>query len=149
MSSGSSSGGGKRMTVKELLRQLKASHGIDSSPANVWKARFVLEYGTWEQYEETFKILPNWMKLYCDNNPGSRGCFLPCTSSSDESFRGAFLANGAILHMVKCCGIRLLGQDYTHISHPWYQGKAMVIEGRLANGTILPVAVVSRPLVSV
>mmetsp|Transcript_6272 Transcript_6272/g.22306 ORF Transcript_6272/g.22306 Transcript_6272/m.22306 type:complete len:407 (-) Transcript_6272:882-2102(-) len=131
-----------RMTAKELQVAIKSELGVDVSLANIFKARTQVESGSWDDYRDSYLLLEKWIEEYTSLNKGSRGVVMsPVRSSRGNSFSGAFLANGTIIHLVKTVGLRLLGQDFCHITHRWYSGKVMVIEARLGTNTIVPLAV--------
>ena len=107
-----------RMTAKELQVAIKSELGVDVSLANIFKARTQVESGSWDDYRDSYLLLEKWIEEYTSLNKGSRGVVMsPVRSSRGNSFSGAFLANGTIIHLVKTVGLRLLGQDFCHITH--------------------------------
>ena len=107
-----------RPTVKQLRADLTITLGIESSINNVARARTVIERGPWVKYKESFHVLSRWLDRYCQLNPGSASSLQPAVNTCmGNSFRGVFLANGTILRLVEACGLRILGQDFCHITH--------------------------------
>eukprot|EP00960_Hanusia_phi_P069012 766984-Hanusia_phi.AAC.6 len=126
-SSGDIGGQSKRKKAIEIQRDARVDIALNATLANIFTARRIVENGTWEEYVNSFHILPQWLQKNCLYNPRSHFAFVPQQQSiPNATFRGLFFANGTILHLIEKCGMRMLGQDYTHISSRLFQGKAMV-----------------------
>eukprot|EP00960_Hanusia_phi_P059993 764360-Hanusia_phi.AAC.2 len=141
-STGDHGGQSKRKKAKEIQRDTRLDLALNPSLASIFTARRVVENVAWDEYVKSFHILPQWLQKYCLYNPRSRFAFVPQQELiPDATFRGLFFANGTILHLVEKCGVRMLRQDYTHISSRLFNGKAMIISGRLSDNSTIPVAV--------
>ena len=108
------SGRGDRLTAKELQAKLEMEYDISATLDVIYDARQQIELGSWQDYKNSFKVLPSWMSEYVKLNKGS--VFVaepPLPEVPDDSkvvFRRTFFANGTVLHLVQQCGLRLLGQ---------------------------------------
>ena len=98
-------------TVKQLKEVLRETAGISATTNAVYMARKKVERSSRSRYEASFRALSPWIRDFCISNAGSGGHVEEKVEGTWEgTFKRACLVSGAMAHMVRHCGLRVLGQ---------------------------------------
>ncbi|EKX40855.1 hypothetical protein GUITHDRAFT_142472 [Guillardia theta CCMP2712] len=154
-------------TVKQLKEVLRETAGISATTNAVYMARKKVERSCRSRYEASFRALSPWIRDFCISNAGSGGDVEEEVEGTWKgTFKRACLVSGAMAHMVRHCGLRVLGQvadqarrsqSFFRVSNRsgtpheplgnltlglsrWFQGQVMVVESWLSDGSNIPIA---------